>query len=40
VILGITLGVVDFTEGMPRFWRFAEGPLNVVLGLIILLFTL
>ena len=40
VILGITLAVVDFTEGMPRFWRFAEGPLNVVLGLIILLFTL
>jgi hypothetical protein len=40
VILGITLGVVDFAEGMPRFWRFAEGPLNVVLGLIILLFTL
>jgi hypothetical protein len=38
--LGIALGVIDFAEGMPRFWRWLEGPLNIVIGLIVLLFTL
>jgi len=40
ILLGVTLTVVDFAQGMPRFWRLAEGPLNVALGLVILLFAL
>jgi hypothetical protein len=40
ILLGVTLTVVDFTQGMPRFWRLTEGPINVALGLVILLFSL
>jgi hypothetical protein len=40
VALGIMLGIIDFAEGMPKFWKWAEGPLNAVIGLVILLFTL
>ena len=40
VLLGITLGVVDFMEGMPLWWRLAEGPINAAVGIIILIFTL
>jgi NADH:ubiquinone oxidoreductase subunit 6 (subunit J) len=40
ILLGITIGIVDFMEGMPIWWRLAEGPINVVVGVLILLFTL
>ncbi|MBP8304425.1 MAG: hypothetical protein KBE04_09895 [Phycisphaerae bacterium] len=40
VLLGLTLGVVDWVEGMPLWWRLAEGPTTVVVGLFILLFSL
>lgn len=39
VLFGITLGVVDFMGGMPRFWKLAEGPINVAIGVVILIFT-
>jgi len=40
ILFGITLGVVDFVEGMPFWWKLSEGPLNAAVGIIILLFTL
>ena len=33
---GIVLTVVDWVEGMPAFWKLGEGPLNIVIALVIL----
>src|SRR3989304_2843215 len=35
VIFGAALFVIDLREGMPLYWSFTEGPINVVLGIII-----
>jgi NADH:ubiquinone oxidoreductase subunit 6 (subunit J) len=40
ILLGITIGIVDFIEGLPMWWRLAEGPINIAVGILILLFTL
>jgi hypothetical protein len=29
--------IVDFVEGMPLWWRFWEGPINMAFGTIILI---
>lgn len=39
VLLGLTLGVVDWVEGMPLWWRLAEGPIGIALGVILLVLT-
>lgn len=36
VFMGVTLTVVDWVEGMPRFWKLGEGPIVVALGLLML----
>jgi hypothetical protein len=35
-ILGLTLFAVDWVEGMPRFWRLSEGPLDAAFGMVVL----
>lgn len=40
ILLGITLGMVGFMEGMPRFWKLAEGPINLAIGIVILIFAI
>jgi hypothetical protein len=40
ILLGIMIGVVDFVEGLPLWWRLSEGPLTIVVGILILLYTL
>ena len=35
VVFGVALGVIDWLEGMPPFWKIAEGPLDVALGVAI-----
>ena len=37
ILVGLILFFVDWREGMPAFWRFTEGPFNIVLGAIILM---
>jgi len=32
VVFGLALGIIDCVEGMPLFWKVAEGPLDVALG--------
>ena len=36
VFMGVTLTVVDWVDGMPRFWKLGEGPIVVSLGLLML----
>jgi hypothetical protein len=36
VALGLILLGVDFVEGMPRYWRFSEGPFGATLGALLL----
>jgi len=36
VVFGVALGVVDWLEGMPPFWKIAEGPLDTAMGIAIL----
>jgi hypothetical protein len=36
ILFGLILCGVDFLEGMPTWWSLAEGPFNVVFGVIIL----
>jgi len=40
VAFGLALGVIDWLEGMPLFWKVAEGPLDAALGIAILLMAL
>jgi len=35
VIFGVALFVIDLLEGMPLYWCLTEGPINVVLGIVI-----
>jgi len=37
IVFGIMLLIVDFVEGMPLWWRFWEGPINMAFGTIILI---
>jgi hypothetical protein len=32
VALGLSLTAIDAIEGLPAFWRLAEGPLDVAFG--------
>jgi hypothetical protein len=36
VVFGLCLAVIDAVEGLPRFWRLAEGPLDAAFGAAIL----
>lgn len=36
MLFGATAFVVDWIEGLPRFWRLGEGPFVVFFGAIIL----
>jgi len=35
IVFGATLSIVDLREGMPLYWTFTEGPINIVFGIII-----
>ncbi len=37
VVFGIVLFCIDWLERMPWFWLAAEGPVNIALGLILLI---
>jgi hypothetical protein len=37
IVFGGMLLIVDFVEGMPLWWRFWEGPINMAFGTIILI---
>ena len=37
VLFWLLLLTVDWFEGMPLFWRVGEGPVNIVLGVVILM---
>ncbi|MEI7731763.1 MAG: hypothetical protein WCO56_19480 [Verrucomicrobiota bacterium] len=37
VVFGVTLLVVDWCEGLPAFWKYGEGPINIILGAVILM---
>jgi hypothetical protein len=39
VILGVALLIIDWTTGLPLYWRIIEGPFVIVLGLILLCFS-
>ena len=39
LVLGIALLVIDWTAGLPLFWRIAEGPFVIVLGAVLLYFS-
>jgi len=36
VVFGLTLIGIDWLEGMPGFWKMGEGPITVLLGVILL----
>jgi hypothetical protein len=36
VVFGVTLFGVDWVEGLPAYWRWAEGPMDVIYGIAIL----
>jgi len=36
-LLGLFLIVFDWVEGMPLFWQLGEGPIDLGIGLVILL---
>ena len=36
ILFGIVCTVVDFWVGLPWFWKFAEGPMAIVLGIVVL----
>ena len=36
VVMGLTMFIVDWVEGLPPFWRYWEGPLDAGLGAAIL----
>ncbi len=37
VAFGLTLLGIDLAESMPTFWRLGEGPISILLGLIVLI---
>lgn len=36
VALGLSLAAIDWIEGLPLFWRVAEGPIDALFGVAIL----
>lgn len=40
IIFGGVLVWIDFHEGMPWFWRYAEGPIVIFFGMLMLILTL
>ena len=36
IIFGAALLIIDLLEGMPLYWSFTEGPINVGFGVVIL----
>ena len=34
--LGITLLTVDLVEGLPRYWVLGEGPISILMGILVL----
>lgn len=40
VVFGILLIGIDFSEGLPEFWRYGEGSIVVILGLAMAIHTL
>ncbi len=40
VLLGLSLLVIDFIEGMPWFWRLWEGPVVLLYGVAVLVLSL
>ncbi len=38
IAFGVILLAVDWTEGMPFYWKLLEGPVALVYGVLILLF--
>lgn len=39
IFLGLVLLGVDWLEGLPLWWRLAEGPINIGFGIAILILT-
>jgi hypothetical protein len=39
IFFGIVVWIVDFREGMPSYWKHAEGPIVVLFGAVILILT-
>jgi hypothetical protein len=38
-IFGVILFIVDLVEGLPLWWSLAEGPINIIFGIIIFTFS-
>ncbi len=38
VVFGAVMWRVDFAEGLPPFWRYSEGPIDILYGALILFF--
>ncbi len=36
IVLGLALLIIDWTEGLPRFWALWEGPVLIVAGAVFL----
>lgn len=39
ILFGAVLLTVDIAEGMPFYWTFSEGPIDIFFGIIILFFS-
>lgn len=39
VLFGIILFAVDLLEGLPLYWSLFEGPINMVFGIVILIYS-
>jgi hypothetical protein len=39
-VLGVTMWGVDISEGLPGWWKWGEGPLDLAFGLLILVLAL
>ena len=39
LVLGIALLIIDWTAGLPLYWQIVEGPIVIVLGVILLCFS-
>jgi len=37
ILFGAALFAVDLLEGMPHYWSFFEGPIDIAFGIVILL---
>ena len=37
-LFGLSIFVIDWIEGMPLFWKVAEGPIDTLFGIVVLYF--